>query len=115
MSQDCLFCKIINGEVPSTKVYEDEDIYAFQDINPGAPTHVLVCPREHIPTLNDLDPEHDGLMGKIFRAAKKIAADQGVAEKGYRTVFNCGAGAGQSVFHIHLHLLAGRPLKWPPG
>lgn len=115
MSENCLFCKIISGEVPSKLVYEDEHVYAFHDINPGAPTHVLIVPREHIATLNDLEVRHEPLMGKIFSAAKKIAADLGVHEKGYRTVFNTNAGGGQTVYHIHLHLLAGRSLKWPPG
>lgn len=114
MSDDCLFCKIIAGELPSKKAYEDEHVVAFHDINPGAPTHVLICPREHIATLNDLGEDHTDLVGRIFLAAQKIAEQEGISEKGYRTVFNCGAGAGQSVFHIHLHVLGGRPMKWPP-
>lgn len=112
---ECLFCSIIEGRIPATKVYEDEGCVAFRDINPKAPTHVLIVPRKHIPTLNDLTPEDVELVGRLFLAAKKIAADEGIAEPGYRTVFNCNAAAGQAVFHIHLHLLGGRELGWPPG
>ena len=110
-----LFTKIIRGEIPCDKVYEDDDVFAFRDISPQAPTHILVVPKEEIPTLNDLEEQHAELMGKIFLAAKKIAKDEGLEESGYRTVFNCGEGAGQTVFHIHLHLIGGRPLEWPPG
>jgi histidine triad (HIT) family protein len=109
----CLFCKIIAGEIPSTKVYEDDRVFAFADINPQAPVHVLVVPKEHIATLNDLTASTDGLVGAMVRAAAAIAKDKGY--DGYRTVFNCNAEAGQTVFHIHLHLLAGRRLTWPPG
>ena len=112
---DCLFCRIIAGDVPSTEVYRDERVYAFEDITPRAPLHVLVVPRKHVATLNDLQPEDDGLVGEMIRRAAAIAAERGYAEQGYRTVFNCNREAGQSVFHIHLHLLAGRPLTWPPG
>ena len=111
----CLFCRIIAGEIPSSKVYEDERLVAFNDINPQAPTHVLVVPRVHIATLNDLDPAHDALVGEMVRRAGAIAAGRGHAAGGYRTVFNCNADAGQTVFHIHLHLLGGRGLGWPPG
>ena len=115
MTENCLFCGIVSGSVPSKMVYEDDQVYAFHDINPGAPTHVLIIPREHIATLNDLEERHEPLVGRIFSVAKKIAADLGLDEVGYRTVFNTNAGGGQTVYHIHLHLLAGRSLKWPPG
>ena len=111
----CLFCRIIAGEIPASKVYEDDRVIAFNDINPQAPMHVLVVPREHIETLNDLSPEHDALVGEITRRAAALAADRGYAVSGYRTVFNCRADAGQAVFHIHLHVLGGRKLGWPPG
>ena len=113
--QDCLFCKILAGDIPADRVYEDEQVFAFADINPQAPFHALIIPREHIATLNDLDGAHGALMGQLFLAAKTIAVREGFQEAGYRTVVNCNAGAGQTVFHIHLHLLAGRPLGWPPG
>jgi histidine triad (HIT) family protein len=103
------------GEIPSKKVYEDARLYAFEDINPQAPTHVLVVPREHIATLNDLDPAHDALVGEMVRRAAAIAGQRGHAPSGYRTVFNCNAAAGQTVFHIHLHVLGGRSFHWPPG
>jgi histidine triad (HIT) family protein len=112
---DCLFCSIIEGKIPAAKVYEDEWCVAFRDINPKAPTHVLIVPRKHIPTLNDLEEGDAPLVGRLFLAAKQIAAKEGIAEPGYRTVFNCNAAAGQAVFHIHLHLLGGRELGWPPG
>ena len=112
---DCLFCKMIAGEIPTECAYQDEHVFAFRDINPQAPLHVLIVPKTHIATLNDLQPDHDLLIGHLFKAAKKIAKDEGVAESGYRTVINCNAEAGQSVYHIHLHLLAGRQMNWPPG
>ncbi|NIR59224.1 MAG: histidine triad nucleotide-binding protein [Gammaproteobacteria bacterium] len=112
---DCMFCKIAAHEMSSDIVYEDEALVAFRDINPQAPMHVLVIPRTHIDTLNDLTAEHDALVGRMYRTAQRIAADEGYAESGYRTVVNCGAGAGQSVFHVHLHMLAGRRFGWPPG
>jgi len=111
----CLFCRIVSGEIPATKVYEDDRLVAFNDIHPQAPMHVLVIPRAHIATLNDLGPDHDALAGEMIRRGAAIAADRGYAQSGYRTVFNCNADAGQAVFHIHLHVLAGRPLGWPPG
>jgi histidine triad (HIT) family protein len=111
----CLFCRIIAGEIPGTKVYEDDHLVAFNDINPQAPMHVLVVPRQHIETLNALAPEHDALVGEMTRRGAALAAERGYAESGYRTVFNCNADAGQAVFHIHLHVLAGRRLGWPPG
>jgi histidine triad (HIT) family protein len=112
---NCLFCRIVAGEIPARVVYQDEDVVAFHDINPQAPVHVLVVPRAHIPTLNDLREEHDALIGVLHRRAAAIALELGVAVRGYRTVFNCNREAGQTVFHIHLHLLGGRSLHWPPG
>ncbi|HEY6362881.1 MAG TPA: histidine triad nucleotide-binding protein [Vicinamibacterales bacterium] len=112
---DCLFCKIIAGRIPGNVVYQDDHLFAFKDINPQAPLHVLILPRRHIATLNDLAPADDGLVGSMFRAAAALAKEHGYADRGYRTVFNTNREAGQSVFHIHLHLLAGRPLAWPPG
>ena len=112
---ECLFCKIIEGQIPSGQVYRDEQLYAFTDINPQAPLHVLVVPVRHVATLNDLTPADDDLVGSMVRRAAAIARERGYAEKGYRTVFNTHADAGQTVFHIHLHLLAGRHLAWPPG
>ena len=110
----CLFCKIVNGETPSQKVYEDDRVFAFKDIHPQAPVHVLVCPRIHIPTLNDAIPDHTPLLSHMFEVAKGIAGQCGIQEKGYRTVFNVNAGAGQTVFHLHLHIIGGKPLNWPP-
>jgi histidine triad (HIT) family protein len=112
---DTLFGKIAAGEIPADIVYEDEDVVAFRDIGPQAPTHVLVIPRKPIPTINDLEPEDAELVGKLFLAAKKIAKAEGIADTGYRAVINCNAGAGQTVYHLHLHLLGGRPMQWPPG
>lgn len=112
---DCLFCRIIAGEIPGSIVHQDEDLVAFTDVNPQAPLHVLIVPRRHIATLNDLEPGDDRLVGSMFRCAAALAREHGSADRGYRTVFNCNREAGQSVFHIHLHLLAGRSLGWPPG
>jgi len=112
---DCLFCKIIAGQIPGAIVYQDERLVAFKDINPQAPMHVLIVPRRHVSTLNALVADDDGLVGEMVRRAAALAADAGYAERGYRTVFNCNAEAGQTVFHIHLHVLAGRTLGWPPG
>jgi histidine triad (HIT) family protein len=112
---DCLFCKIIAGEIPGNFVHQDETMVAFKDINPQAPLHVLIVPKAHIATINDLSPADDALVGSLFRRAAAIAKEHGYHERGYRTVFNCQREAGQSVFHIHLHLLAGRGLGWPPG
>ena len=112
---DCLFCRIVAGTIQAAKVYEDDQLVAFSDISPQAPMHVLVVPREHIATLNDLDPAHDALVGAMTRRAAAIAKAHGYDQSGYRTVFNCHADAGQAVFHIHLHVLGGRKLFWPPG
>ena len=115
MASECLFCKIAAEEVSADTVKESERWVAFRDINPQAPTHILIIPREHIATLNDADEGHRELLGEMLLAAAEIAADEGTAEAGYRTVLNCNPGAGQSVFHIHVHLLGGRQLSWPPG
>jgi histidine triad (HIT) family protein len=111
----CLFCRIVAGEIPASKVFEDDRLVAFNDINPQAPMHVLVVPREHIASLNDLTPDHEGLVGLMVRRGAALAAERGYDARGFRTVFNCNADAGQTVFHIHLHVLAGRPMTWPPG
>ena len=113
--KDCLFCKIASGDVPSTKVYEDEQFVAFRDINPQAPTHILIIPRKHIERLTDLGPGDAQLIGQMTLLANKIAQDEGIVAGGFRTVFNCGEGAGQTVWHIHMHLLGGRAMHWPPG
>lgn len=110
-----LFTKIIKREIPAKIVYENDKVLAFQDINPQAPHHVLIIPKTEIPTINDLTPENVGCIGDLFLAAKEIAREFKVAESGYRVVMNCNEDAGQSVFHIHLHFLAGRTLAWPPG
>ncbi len=112
---DCLFCRLVAGEIAAAVVYSDDHLVAFKDINPQAPMHVLIVPRRHIATLNDLTAADDPLLGEMVRRAAALAAEQGYAESGYRTVFNCNAGAGQTVFHIHLHVLGGRRFGWPPG
>lgn len=114
MSDD-LFVKIIEREIPADIVHEDDELLAFRDINPQAPVHVLVVPRRRIPTLNDLDDADAALVGRMVLVARRIAADEGLSEDGYRLVFNCNAHGGQSVYHIHLHLLGGRQMAWPPG
>ncbi len=112
---DCLFCKIVNREVPADIVYEDDDFLAFRDISPQAPTHVLVIPKKHIATLNDLTNNNVELVGNLVLKAKEIAAKEGIASNGYRLVMNCNNNGGQTVFHIHAHLLGGRFMQWPPG
>ncbi len=112
---DCLFCLIINRELHASIVYEDEGVLAFNDINPQAPTHVLVVPKRHIASLNDLGPNDDGIVGELVRRAAAIAKARGISAGGFRAVFNTNRDAGQTVFHIHLHLLGGRPMHWPPG
>lgn len=114
MSED-LFLKIIAREIPAEIVYETDDVLAFRDINPKAPLHVLIVPKRRIPTINDIESGDEKLVGKLFSAARHIAAEEGVSEDGYRVVMNCNEAAGQTVFHIHLHLLGGRSLGWPPG
>jgi histidine triad (HIT) family protein len=111
----CLFCRIVSGEIPASKAYEDDEVLAFNDINPQAPLHVLVIPKRHVSTTNDLSAQDDVLVGTLVRRAAAIAGEKGYADRGYRVVMNCNAEAGQTVFHIHLHLLAGRGLGWPPG
>jgi histidine triad (HIT) family protein len=113
--QPCLFCKIIQREIPASVVHEDDHVVAFKDIRPEAPVHVLICPRKHIPTLNDIVPDDSPIIGHMFQVARRLAEQFGVHEQGWRAVFNVNEGAGQTVFHIHLHLLGGRELSWPPG
>ena len=110
-----IFAKILRGEIPNDTVLETEHSLAFRDIQPQAPTHVLVIPKQHISTLNELDEAHAELVGRLYLVAKDIAEREGIAGPGYRTVMNCNADGGQAVFHIHLHLLGGRPMRWPPG
>ena len=112
---DCLFCKIVTGEIPADVIFETDTTIAFRDINPQAPTHVLVIPRRHIATINDLQDGDESTVGDLFTVAARIAAEEGIAEDGYRVVMNCNEGAGQTVFHIHLHLVGGRRMGWPPG
>ncbi len=112
---DCLFCRIVGRQIPASIVYEDDHVLAFNDINPQAPVHVLLVPKRHIASLNDLASGDDALVGELVRRAAAIAADRGIAAGGYRTVFNCNADGGQTVFHVHLHLLGGRSMTWPPG
>jgi histidine triad (HIT) family protein len=114
MSADCLFCKIARKEILSKVVYEDADVFAFEDISPQAPTHILICPRKHIESLNDATPEDQTMLGKLQLVAAQLARERNLLE-GYRTVINNGGGAGQSVFHLHVHLLGGRNFRWPPG
>ncbi len=115
MAEDCLFCRIAAGEIPSTKVYEDEELFAFRDIHPAAPTHILVIPRKHIARISDAENEDAALLGRLVLRANAIAREEGLLEPGFRYVINCNEGAGQTVFHIHLHILGGRPMTWPPG
>lgn len=115
MEESCIFCRIAAGSIPARIAYEDDTVFAFHDIDPRAPVHVLVIPRQHIPSTNELAAGHAELIGKLTLAAKRLAHELGVSESGYRLVMNCGGDAGQSVDHIHMHLLGGRPLKWPPG
>jgi histidine triad (HIT) family protein len=115
MTTDCLFCRIVRKEIPAKLVHEDAEVVAFEDVNPQAPVHVLVIPRRHVATLNDLAPEDDALMGRLVRTAADVARQRGVDQSGWRTVVNVGKDAHQLVFHVHLHLLAGRPMHWPPG
>ena len=112
---DCIFCKIATGTVPTDKVYENDQALAFRDMHPQAPTHVLIIPKEHLESLNDASQSDEKILGHLLRLAPKIANQLGIAESGYRAVVNTGADGGQSVFHLHVHLLGGRPLTWPPG
>lgn len=112
---DCIFCKIVAGEIPSEKVYEDGEVLAFRDIEPQAPQHIVIIPKKHIKSANEIGEENTAIVGKIFLAAAKVAKELGFAENGYRIVNNCGTDGGQTVGHLHFHLLAGRNLGWPPG
>lgn len=114
MSDDCLFCKIGAKKIPSKMVYEDADLFAFEDISPQAPTHILICPRRHFESLTDANAQDQAVLGKLQLVAAQLARERNLLQ-GYRTVLNSGAGAGQSVFHLHLHLLGGREFRWPPG
>lgn len=112
---DCIFCKIISGEIPSNEVYSDDELFAFRDVNPQAPVHVLVVPRKHIELVVDFTEQDAGLIGRMVLAANKIAAAEGLVENGFRYVLNCNEHGGQAVFHVHLHVLGGRQMMWPPG
>jgi len=114
-SSECLFCSFVAGEIPTDIIYESDSVIAFRDINPQAPTHVLIIPRRHIATINDIEESDAELVGRLYLAAGEIAKREGFSKAGYRTVMNCNSDAGQTVFHIHLHLLGGRELSWPPG
>ena len=115
MADDTIFGKILRGEIPSTEVYSDEEFYAFRDVNPAAPTHILVVPRKPIPRIVDATEEDTALLGRLLLVANRIAAQEGLADKGFRYVINCGEEGGQTVFHLHLHILGGRRMAWPPG
>lgn len=115
MAEDCLFCKIAAGEIPSDEVYSDGEFYAFRDIHPAAPTHVLIVPRKHIDRITDAEKEDADLLGRMLLKANEIAEAEGIVSKGFRYVVNCNSWGGQQVFHIHVHILGGRPLAWPPG
>lgn len=112
---ECLFCKIVAGQVPATIIFEDEEVMAFRDISPQSPTHILVIPKKHISTINDVHDEDEALLGHLVIVAKKLASQLGLSEKGYRLVFNINEDGGQTVYHIHLHMLGGRRMTWPPG
>ncbi|NLZ34009.1 MAG: histidine triad nucleotide-binding protein [Clostridiales bacterium] len=112
---DCIFCKIINGEIPSSKIYEDEEVLAFHDINKAAPIHFLVIPKKHIQSANEINSENSKIIAHIFEVISKLAKDLGISEGGYRIVNNCGKDGGQTVNHLHFHVLGQRDLKWPPG
>lgn len=112
---DCLFCMIAAKQIPSKAVFENERVFAFRDINPKAPTHILVIPKEHLATVNDFTPAHQALIAELVLVAQAIAKQEGIAERGYRLVLNCNAEAGQTVWHVHLHLMGGRGMAWPPG
>lgn len=115
MPDQCLFCKIAAGEIPSQQVFADEEFYAFRDVNPGAPKHILIIPRKHIPRITEATPEDAALLGRLLLCANRIAEREGIAVPGFRYVINCNKQGGQTVFHLHLHLLGGRDLAWPPG
>lgn len=112
---DCVFCKMVQGEIKPTVLAETDRVLAFRDINPQAPTHVLVIPKQHLASLNDPSSQHADLIGELYQVAQRVAAQEGIAERGYRTVINCGPEGGQEVHHLHLHVLGGRQMRWPPG
>ena len=112
---DCLFCRIIAKKTPAKIIYDDEDVTAFEDVNPQAPVHTLIVPKKHLSTTLDITEEDNELIGRLFMVANRVAMEKGIAERGFRLVMNTNPGAGQSVYHIHLHLLGGRPMHWPPG
>ncbi len=112
---NCLFCKMVSGDIKPDIVYEDDYVLAFRDLNPQAPVHILVIPKKHIATINDITVDDEVLIGKLYTVAKKVASQEGIAESGYRAVINCNKGGGQEVFHIHLHIIGGRSMVWPPG
>jgi len=112
---DCIFCKIVAGEIPGKKIREDQQVLVIEDINPQAPIHYLLLPKRHIPTVMDLEPGDQEILSRIFFIAKDLARERGFDQQGFRLVINCNEGAGQTIFHLHCHLLAGRPLRWPPG
>ncbi len=112
---ECIFCKVIKGEIPAKKVYEDKEIIVIDDVNPQAPIHLLIIPKRHIPTSMELENGDKDMIGSVFLIANRVAEERGIADPGFRVVMNCNEGAGQSVFHIHFHLLGGRNMKWPPG
>ena len=112
---ECIFCKIVERKIPAKIIYEDDTCLAFEDVNPQAPVHSLVIPKKHIPTILDIEEEDSGLVGHLLRVANKVAREKGVAERGFRVVANCNHESGQTVYHIHFHILGGRPMKWPPG
>jgi len=115
MDPDCIFCKIVAGEIPSDTVYSDDLVYAFRDIQPVAPTHVLVIPRKHIPSNREVEPQDEALVGRLFSAARRIAEQEGISSSGYRMILNTGEHGGQVVYHLHLHLIGGRPMQHPMG
>ena len=115
MEETCIFCRIAAGSIPARSAYEDDAVFAFHDIDPRAPVHVLLIPRKHVPSVNELNAADSEIIGKLYLAARKLAQELGVSNSGYRLVMNCGEDAGQSVDHMHLHMLGGRSLKWPPG
>lgn len=112
---NCIFCRIASKEIPSRIVYEDEKVMAIEDVNPQGPVHLLVIPMKHIPTMQDITEGDTDLMGRLFRTINRLARERGISEKGYRVVINCGPAGGQTVYHLHLHLIGGRSMKWPPG
>ena len=115
MTNDCIFCKIISGEAKSTVVYRDEQVAAFRDVHPVAPTHILIVPNRHIDSVGTLEPEDEPLMGHIFTVARRLAEDEGISQGGYRLITNTGANGGQTVFHLHVHLIGGQRMKYPMG